>query len=103
MADEPSGGELLWLERAAREDGSSAWMVSRKSTDRSKRAGRMGPFKAAFDRNMLFVVGTGGTDAQRAALARKARYDAEQFLVRGNASPEILDDAAVLADPALRG
>ena len=101
VADEPSGGDLLWLERVARDDGSPAWTVGRRPTDRSKRAGRMGPFKAAFDRNMLFVVGTGGTDAQRAALARKARYDAEQFLVRGNASPEILDDAAILAEPAL--
>ena len=101
VADEPSGGDMLWLERTARDDGSSVWTIGRKSPDRSKRATRMGPFKAAFDRTMLFVVGTGGTEAQRAALARKARYDAEQFLVRGNASPEILDDAAVLADPAL--
>ena len=100
VADEPSGGDLLWLERTVRDDGAAAWSISRKPADRSKRAMRMGPFKAAFDRNMLFVVGTGGTDAQRAALARKARYDAEQFLVRGNATPEILDDAAILADPA---
>jgi hypothetical protein len=100
-ADAPSGGELLWLERATREDGSSAWTIGRKPSERSKRASRMGPFKAAFDRNMLFVVGTAGTEAQRSSLARKARYDAEQFLVRGNASPEILDDAAILAEPAL--
>ena len=101
VADEPAGGDLLWLERTARDDGSMAWTVGRRSPERGKRAARMGPFKAAFDRNMLFVVGTGGTETQRAALARKARYDAEQFLVRGNASPEILDDAAMLADPAL--
>lgn len=100
VADETSGGDLLWLERIMREDGTSTWTLGRKSPERSKRAGRMGPFKAAFDRNMLFVVGTGGTDAQRASLARKARYDAEQFLYRGNASPEILDDAAILADPS---
>lgn len=100
-ADEPSGGELLWLERATREDGTSVWTIGRKPSERSKRASRMGPFKAAFDRNMLFVVGTAGTEAQRSSLARKVRYDAEQFLVRGNASPEILDDAAILADPAL--
>jgi dienelactone hydrolase len=101
VADEPSGGDLLWLERIAQDDGSAAWAIARKPADRSKRASRMGPFKAAFDRNMLFVVGTAGTEAQRAALARKARFDAEQFLVRGNASPEILDDAAILAEPAL--
>lgn len=101
VADEPSGGDLLWLERTTRDDGSPSWTVGRKAGDRSKRASRMGPFKAAFDRNMLFVVGTGGTDAQRASLARKARYDAEQFLYRGNASPEIVDDAAILADPSL--
>ena len=101
VADEPAGGELLWLERVARDDGSPTWTLARKATERSKRASRMGPFKSAFDRNMLFVVGTGGSDSQRAALARKARYDAEQFLYRGNASPEILDDAAILADPSL--
>jgi dienelactone hydrolase len=101
VADEPSGGELLWLERATRDDGSTAWTLGRKSSDRTKRAGRMGPFKAVFDRNMLFVVGTGGSEAQRAALARKVRYDAEQFLYRGNASPEIADDAAILADPSI--
>jgi len=60
----------------------------------------MGPFKAAFDRNMLFVVGTAGSDAERQGLAGQARYDAEQFWYRGNASPEIIDDAALLADPA---
>lgn len=101
VAPEPSGGDRIWLDRVTREDGTPGWTVGRKPADRAKRASRMGPFKAAFDRNMLFVVGTAGSDAQRAVLARKARYDAEQFLYRGNASPEILDDAAILADPAL--
>ncbi|MFT5424715.1 MAG: poly(3-hydroxybutyrate) depolymerase [Phycisphaerales bacterium] len=53
---------------------------------------RAGPFKDAWRHNVLFVIGTRGTDEQNAWALAKARYDAETFWYRGNGSIEIIRD-----------
>lgn len=53
---------------------------------------RAGPFKDAFRNAMVFVVGTDGTDEEKATTLARARYDAETFWYRGNGSiPIVLD------------
>ncbi len=51
-----------------------------------------GPFKHAYERNVLLVYGTAGDDAEDAAILAKVRYDTILWWYRGNG------DFAVLAD-----
>jgi dienelactone hydrolase len=60
---------------------------------------RTGPFKAAFDNEMIFVYGTNGTTLQNAWAYDKARFDAETFYYRGNGSMDVLPDTDL--NPAL--
>lgn len=53
---------------------------------------RSGPFKLAFTRRFVLVYGTAGSPEENAWAYTKARFDAEQFLYRGNGSPELLSD-----------
>jgi pimeloyl-ACP methyl ester carboxylesterase len=55
---------------------------------------RYGQFKDAFRHRVLFVHGTTGTPAENAWAFAKARFDAETFWYRGNASIEIVPDTA---------
>lgn len=55
---------------------------------------RNGSFKDAFRNGMVFVVGTMGSAEETALNISKATYDAEQFLYRGNGSPEVIRDIA---------
>lgn len=58
--------------------------------------GRAGPFKQAFRRGFVFVVGTQG-DAQRdAALLARARHDAAVWTYRGNGNAPIRTDQQIL-------
>jgi poly(3-hydroxybutyrate) depolymerase len=59
-----------------------------------KKPGRGGPFKMAFAHGFVAVVGTQGDDAADALLMAKARYDADQWWVRGNGTFEIITDTA---------
>ncbi len=92
QAARPASGEL-WLAREG-----DAWKVAEAPAPTAKRAARGGPFKDAFRERFLFVVGTGGDDAMDARLLDQARYAAETFWYRGNASIEIALDTAF--DPA---
>jgi dienelactone hydrolase len=60
----------------------------------------IGPFKRAFERNFVLVVGTAGDGAEDAALLDRARYDAEVWSYRGNGRAVVATDADVLGDPA---
>jgi poly(3-hydroxybutyrate) depolymerase len=51
-----------------------------------------GLFKTAFTHQVVLVYGTKGSDAENAAMAAKARFDAEQFWYRGNGNLRILSD-----------
>ncbi|AQT68109.1 esterase, PHB depolymerase family [Anaerohalosphaera lusitana] len=53
---------------------------------------RNGPFKTAFDHNMMFVYGTNGTAAENKWARTKARFDAEQWWYQGNGSVDIISD-----------
>jgi len=64
---------------------------SRKTPERS------GPFKRAFDRRFVAVVGTAGDDLRDAELAARARYDAGIWSYRANGRYEIVSDTDFLA------
>ena len=97
LATEPDGGDLLWIERTLSPDGTiTPWQISTPPNPNLKCAARMGPFKTAFTNHPVLVYGTSGTQTQMLALLAKARYDNEQFVYRGNASFEIVDDKSFL-------
>ena len=59
-----------------------------------KKPARGGPFKNAYAHGFVAVVGTKGDDAADALIMAKARFDADQWWVRGNGRFEILTDTA---------
>jgi len=59
-----------------------------------KKPARGGPFKNAFAHGFVAVVGTQGDDQQDALAMAKARFDADQWWVRGNGRFEIITDRA---------
>ena len=65
----------------------------------AKNPERSGPFKDAFRRRMVFVVGTAGTEEETALLRNLARFNAEQWWYRGNGSVEIVDDRFLVDRP----
>ncbi len=88
----PADGVL----RVAR-DG-EGWSVAGPLDSGEKGPHRAGPFKAAFDRRFVFVVGTLGSEAEMNWAFARARYDAETWWYRGNGSVEIVPDR--FFDPA---
>lgn len=68
------------------------WVYAKPPTVEEKNPLRSGPFKQAFQRNMLFVYGTQGTAEENAWAAAKARYDAESFYYRGNGAIDVVSD-----------
>ncbi len=72
-------------------DGAS-WVQTGSSNANEKGPHRSGPFKAAFQNRVLFVVGTGGTPDVNKALLDKALFDAETFYYRGNGAFEVILD-----------
>jgi dienelactone hydrolase len=73
------------------------WRVGDWPASHLKRPERSGPFREAFRNHMVFVYGTQGTPAENAWTRAKARYDAETFYYRGNASIELMSDLEALA------
>lgn len=57
-------------------------------------------FKGAFRERFRLVYATGGSAEENAWAAAKARFDAEQFRYRGNASPRVQSDVEWLAEQA---
>jgi len=70
------------------------WEISKSPKETEKNPVRSGPFKQAFQRDMLFVYGTHGPDDENAWAMQKARYDAESFYYRGNGSVDVIPDDA---------
>ena len=68
------------------------WRESMGDHPNYKSRARYGPFKEAFQNNMVFVPGTVGTDEESRINIAKAIFDAETFLYRGNGSVEIIPD-----------
>ncbi len=68
------------------------WVIAKRPRDDEKNPARSGPFKQAFQRDMLFVYGTHGTKDENAWANQKAHYDAESFYYRGNGAIDIIAD-----------
>lgn len=98
--DDQSLDEIEWPDKPMvyleKRDGQ--WSVRQEFSAKEKGPHRYGPFKQAFRNQMVFVYGTGGMSEQRQWPYNKARYDAEQFWYRGNASVPIVADSDF--DPA---
>ena len=93
----------LSLVRAPGREGKPVWTVEATAEAKhpeahEKKPARGGPFKNAFAHGFVAVVGTNGDDAADALLMAKARYDADQWWVRGNGRFEVILDRAF--DPA---
>ncbi|MCA9235463.1 MAG: hypothetical protein KDA44_08315 [Planctomycetales bacterium] len=84
----PTGGEKV-LRFARRGD---LWRELGRLPAKWKRPARSGGFRSAWDRRVALVYGTGGSPAENDWALAKARFDAEQFLVRAGGA------AAVIAD-----
>jgi len=68
------------------------WKVTASPSSWLKSPYRNGPFKLAFDKRMVWVYGTSGSDEENAALLAKVRYDAQVWWYRGNGCVTIIPD-----------
>ena len=59
--------------------------------------GRAGPFKQAFRRGFIFVVGTQGDAERDAVLLARARHDAAVWTYRGNGNAPIRTDEQIMS------
>lgn len=84
----PTDDEKLWFER---HDGK--WSATGPPAATVKRAVRNGTFNAVIDHNVLLVYGTKGNDEENRWAQAKARFDAETFYYRGNATLEVMPDS----------
>ena len=78
--------------------GDEDWLSIEAAPERTKSPLRAGPFKDAWRNGVVLVVGTGGTEEERALTLAKARFDAAQFRYRGNGALRVILDTAF--DPA---
>lgn len=85
----PGEGTRIWLQR---KDGK--WCSTGRPPAELKGPNRYGPFKEAFRNQVVFVYGTRGTDEENRWARAKARFDAETFWYRGNASVNIVEDTS---------
>ncbi|MGL4909302.1 MAG: prolyl oligopeptidase family serine peptidase [Bacteroidales bacterium] len=76
------------------------WSVGKISLN-EKNPIRSGGFKQAFDNHVIFVYSTAGTPEENAWYKNKARFDAENFLYRGNSSVDVISDRELLAQKHL--
>jgi len=70
------------------------WTTTDAPSPDQKGPHRYGPFKLAFQHDVLFVYGTQGTPAENGWARRKARFDAETFWYRGNSSVDLVPDTS---------
>lgn len=68
------------------------WTLAAKPAAFEKNPERYGTFKEAFNHNMLFVVGTGGSREDKETAMNKAVYDAETWYYRGNGAVDMITD-----------
>lgn len=82
----PASG-TAWVEKI---DGQ--WRRGRSPNRRSKGPKRYGGMKAVFDRNVLLVYGTQGSEAENRWARGKAHFDAQTFAYRAGGSLEVIPD-----------
>ena len=83
--------DRLWL---AFEDGK--WVKAVKPAPEEKGPHRYGTFKDAFRHRVLFLYGTQGSEEENKWAFDRARFDAETFWYRGNASVDMLPIVQIL-------
>ncbi len=83
----PADAGALWLAH-----GDDGWSLTEQPTAAHKGAHRYGPIKCELKHNLLFVYGTQGDSEENAWNFDKARFDAETFWYRGNASVDVVRD-----------
>lgn len=71
---------------------SQHWSLGQSPEPKDKGPSRGGTFKEAFNHQMIFVYGTGGSTAENAWAFEKAVYDAEVWYYRGNGAVDIIAD-----------
>jgi dienelactone hydrolase len=93
-------GDKVELSSTAAESGalllereSGHWREGSEPKPLWKNPRRYGPFKEAFNHEMVFVYGTHGSVEENAALYAKARYDAETWWYRGNGAVDLIADS----------
>ncbi|WP_114793132.1 prolyl oligopeptidase family serine peptidase [Niabella yanshanensis] len=70
----------------------SGWAFTKPPVASDKNPLRYGTFKEAFNKRMVFVVGTRGTAEENQTNRNKAIYDAESWYYRGNGAVDIISD-----------
>lgn len=73
-------------------DENGSWRVGGEAPPEHKGHHRNGTFKDVFNRRVIFVYGTKGSDEENAWALNKARYDAETFWYQGNGSIDVIRD-----------
>jgi len=73
-----------------------AWKLVAQPDLHDKGPRRNGTFKEGFNKNMLYVYATGGTEQEKQWSIAKARYDAESWYYRDNGAFDIISDNVVL-------
>lgn len=87
----PAGGSFVRTE--------SGWDLSSPvypQNEKNPERGRAGPFKQAFRRGFVLVVGTQGSAERDSALLARARHDASVWTYRGNGNAPIRTDQEIL-------
>ena len=79
----------VYLSKA--EDGK--WELTESPSLWSKGPHRSGPLKLGFDKRMVWVYGTSGSDEENAAILAKVRYDSQVWWYRGNGNAMIVPDS----------
>ena len=74
-----------------------AWRLEAICPAGEKGPGFSGPFKRAFDRGFVLVVGTKGTPSENREMLEVARYHSEQWWYRANGAAPVVRDTDVLA------
>ncbi|GAB3937060.1 carboxylesterase family protein [Mucilaginibacter myungsuensis] len=70
----------------------NSWKLIAQPAFTEKGPHRNGTFKDGFNKRMLYVYGTGGTEQEKQWAENKARYDAESWYYRGNGAFDIISD-----------
>ncbi|MGE0377655.1 MAG: alpha/beta hydrolase, partial [Planctomycetaceae bacterium] len=83
----PADRTPLWLERVG-----ERWNVSTQASPNVKGPHRYGAIKSELRNRFLFVYGTQGSDEENRWTFAKARFDAETYWYRGNASVDFVAD-----------
>lgn len=94
VASRPEGRERLHMARTE-----TGWTTTDTPPAKLKGPHRSGPFRDAFNNNVLLVYGTLGTPEETARLAARARLDSERWWYRGNGHLPFVPDTAF--DPSM--